>query len=156
MIGTITYLSDEIMQQVFGRKPASEESALEHDLHARFDVERYLHEEGEKLLKRDFDANSYLYLSKAMDLHDISRGYASLEEALSRIQARVLLISIRSDILFPPYVMREIHEMLKRLGKRSEYFEMDSAYGHDAFLVEYRKMIPPLRKLMQQLEEECE
>jgi len=156
MIGTITYLSDEIMQQVFGRKPASEESALEHDLHARFDVERYLHEEGEKLLKRDFDANSYLYLSKAMDLHDISRGYASLEEALSRIQARVLLISIRSDILFPPYVMREIHETLKRMGKRSEYFEMDSAYGHDAFLVEYRKMIPPLRQLMQQLEEEGE
>src|SRR5205807_9844474 len=107
MIGTITYLSDSIMQEMFGRKPANEESSLEHDLHARFDVERYLHDEGEKLVQR-FDANTYLYVSRAIDLHDISRGYPSLETAYRRIQARVLLLGIRSDILFYTPHIREI------------------------------------------------
>ena len=82
MIATITYLSDEVMQTQFGRNPAAEETALQRDLHARFDVERYLHDEGESLVRR-FDANSYLYLTKAIDLHDISRGYPSLEAALA-------------------------------------------------------------------------
>ena len=84
MIATITYLSDELMHQQFGRNPAPGETALERDLYARFDVERYLHDEGAALVKR-FDANSYLYLTKAVDLHDISRGYPSLDAALSRL-----------------------------------------------------------------------
>ncbi len=149
MIGTITYLSDEIMQTVFGRKTSMEESALERDLHARFDVEQYLHDEGDKLIKRDFDANSYLFLSKSIDLHDISRGYRSMEEALSRIRSKVLQISIRSDILFPPYVMEATHHDMERLGIDSTYWEMDSAYGHDAFLVECPKLIEPIRAALE-------
>lgn len=152
MIGTITYLSDEIMQSVFGRKRASQESALEYDLHARFDVERYLHEEGDKLLKRDFDPNSYLYLTKACDLHDISRGYSSMEEALSQIKSKVLLLAIRSDYLFPPYSMMEVHDILKKQGRDVTYVEVDSAYGHDAFLVEYQKLIAPIKHLMNEVE----
>jgi homoserine O-acetyltransferase len=143
MIGTITYLSEGVMQEMFGRKPAERESAREHDLHARFDVERYLHEEGEKLVNR-FDANSYLYVSRAIDLHDISRGYADMRDALRRISARVLLIAIKGDILFRPQTMYELHEQLLELGVDSTYWEMDSEYGHDAFLVEQRKMIAPL------------
>lgn len=152
MIGTITYLSDEIMQSVFGRKKATEESALEYDLHARFDVERYLHEEGDKLLKRDFDPNSYLYLTKACDLHDISRGFTSMEEALSRIKSKVLLLAIRSDYLFPPYSMKEVHDILKKQGRDVTFVEVDSAYGHDAFLVEYHKLIEPIKQLMLEVE----
>jgi homoserine O-acetyltransferase len=152
MIGTITYLSDPIMQQMFGRKPDSEETSLEHSLHARFDVERYLHDEGEKLVKR-FDPNSYLYVTRAIDLHDISRGYCSLEEAYRRIRANVLLIGIRSDILFYPGYIREMDTQLRRAGARSAYWEIDSDYGHDAFLVEQEKMIPPLTNLLATLPE---
>jgi len=151
MIGTITYLSDPIMQRMFGRKPAAEETSLEHELHARFDVERYLHEEGEKLVRR-FDANSYLYVTRAIDLHDISRGFGSLDAAYRRIRARVLHVAIRSDILFYPHHIREMHEAMLRLGIDSTYWEMDSDYGHDAFLVEQEKMIPILEAFMERLE----
>jgi homoserine O-acetyltransferase len=147
MIGTITYLSNPIMEQMFGRKPAMLETPWEHDLHARFDVERYLHEEGEKLVDR-FDANSYLYVTRAIDLHDISRGYRSIEEAYSRIQARSLLVGIRSDILFYPHEIRDMHASLRRLGRDTTYWELDSDYGHDAFLVEQEKMIPPLEEFL--------
>jgi homoserine O-acetyltransferase/O-succinyltransferase len=147
MIGTITYLSDPIMQQMFGRKGAMAETSIEHELHARFDVERYLHDEGDKLVRR-FDANSYLYISRAIDLHDMSRGYGSLDAAYRRLRAKVLLIGIRSDILFYPHHVREMDERLRGVGVDSTYWEMDSDYGHDAFLVEQEKMIPPLAEFM--------
>lgn len=150
MIGTITYLSDSVMQQKFGRKPEDEMTALEHDLTARFDVERYLHDEGERLVRR-FDANSYLYVTRAIDLHDLSRGYESLEAAYRRIRAKLLFISIRSDILFYPHHIRQMHTDLLRLGKDSTHWEMDSEYGHDAFLVEQEKMIPPLQSFLTRL-----
>lgn len=150
MIGTITYLTDATMQDLFGRARADDESAFRHDLHARFDVERYLHDEGEKLVQR-FDANSYLYLSRAIDMHDVSRGYPSLTDALARITAKCLVIGISSDDLFP---VRETHEMIERMVKRGvdiTSFIVDSSYGHDAFLVEYQKMLPPLRTFMENL-----
>lgn len=147
MIGTITYLSDPIMQKMFGRKPALEQSSNEHDMHATFDVERYLHDEGAKLVHR-FDANSYLFISRAIDLHDISRGHGSLENAYSRMRARVLLVGIRSDILFYPHHIREMHRRLLSLGLDSTYWEMDSDYGHDAFLVEQEQMIPIFQEFL--------
>jgi len=147
MIGTITYLSDPVMEQMFGRKPADLQSPQEHDLYARFDVERYLHEEGEKLVRR-FDANSYLYVARAIDLHDIARGYPSLAEAYRRVKAKVLLIGIRSDILFYPKYLKEMHKRFLDAGVDCTYWEMDSDYGHDAFLVEQEKMIPALEEFM--------
>jgi homoserine O-acetyltransferase len=147
MIGTITYLSDPIMERMFGRKPDSEQTSLEHNLHARFDVERYLHDEGEKLIKR-FDANSYLYVTRAIDLHDISRGYQSLDAAYRRIRASVLLIGIRSDILFYPGHIRRMDVQMRRAGVSSCYREIDSDYGHDAFLVEQEKIIAPLEEFL--------
>ena len=113
-------------------------------------MEKYLHDEGDKLVRR-FDANSYLYLSKAMDLHDVSRGYPTLEDALSRVQAKLLFVAIRSDDLFPPHETVEMVKIMHRLGKAVEYFLMDSAYGHDAFLVEQMKMIPALRRFVAML-----
>ncbi len=150
MVGTVTYLSEEMLSQQFGRKHASDESAIEHDFHARFDVERYLHDEGAALVKR-FDANSYLYLTKAVDLHDVSRGFPSLEAALARITARALLVAIRSDDLFPPYQTEEIVHALHKAGNQAEYLLLDSAYGHDGFLVEQEKMLPTLRRFMEGL-----
>jgi homoserine O-acetyltransferase len=147
MVGTLTYMTEEVLQDRFGRKPESETSALERDLFARFDVERFLHEEGEALVKR-FDANSYLYMSKAVDLHDVSRGYPTLEAALARIKAKSLLIAISSDELFPPYQSVEIVETLRRHRCDVEYLLVTSAYGHDAFLVEQDKMLPTLRAFM--------
>ena len=149
MVGTVTYLSDPILQQMFGRKPASEQSALEHDLHARFDVERYLHDEGEALVRR-FDANSYLYLSKAMDLHDVSRGFPSLADALGRVTAKSLFVAISSDDLFPPYQTEEMVGILRTHGRDVRSFLVDSLYGHDAFLVEYRKFLPALRAFVRE------
>ena len=150
MVGTVTYLTDGIMEEMFGRKPAAQESALERDLHARFDVERYLHDEGAALVKR-FDANCYLYMTKAVDLHDISRGFPSMEDAIERIQAQTLLIGISSDDLFPQRQMEEMYDLLLTAGRSVRYHCVDSAYGHDAFLVEYRKMLPVLREFVQAL-----
>ena len=150
MIGTITYLSDEIMQELFGRKRA-ESTSLAHELHARFDVERYLHDEGEKLVKR-FDANTYLYMSRALDLHDIGRGYPSLPDALERIQARLLLIGVSSDDLFPLRQTDEIHAILTARGRSVERFVVESPYGHDAFLVEAAQMRPAIRTFLKSVE----
>lgn len=151
MVGTITYLSDEIMQTLFGRKPAEQQSALERDLHARFDVERYLHDEGDALVRR-FDANAYLYLTKAVDLHDVSRGYPSLDAALARVRAKMLLVAIRSDDLFPPRETEETVRILQKSGHADvRYFLLDSAYGHDAFLTEAHKMLPALRDFVAEL-----
>ena len=150
MIGTVTYLSDPIMQKMFGRKSELQESPLEHEMHARFDVERYLHEEGDKLVHR-FDANSYLYITRAMDLHDISRGMGTMDAACRKLAMKTLLIGIRSDILFYPHHIRALHERVCQNGGDAEYWELDSDYGHDAFLVEQEKMIPPLSAFMERI-----
>ncbi len=101
-----------------------------------YEVESYLHYNGQALVRR-FDANSYLYLSKAMDLHDISRGYASMAAAYARIKAEALVIGIRSDILFPPYLQQEMAAGITAAGGQATYLEMDSPWGHDAFLVDF-------------------
>lgn len=151
MIGTITYLTDAVLQEMFGRNRCEDETSLSHELHARFDIERYLHDEGEKLVKR-FDANSYLYLSRAIDLHDISRGYASFADALERIQARLLLVGVTSDDLFPIRQTDEIYDLLKARGREVERFVVKSEYGHDAFLVEAAQMRPAIRQFLRKLE----
>jgi len=135
MIGTITYKSKEAFEERFGRKLAGEETNY-YDFFQDFEVESYLNYQGAKLVRR-FDANSYLYLTKAMDLHDLSRGYASIQAALRRIESRVLLISISSDLLYPPQEIRGLAVELRRSGVTTEYREIQSPFGHDAFLIEF-------------------
>ncbi len=144
MLGMITYRSDESMHRQFSRRIRGSSEGVYQDFTPRFEVETYLHHQGEALVQR-FDANSYLYLSRAMDLHDVSRGYNSYWEALDRIRAKLLVIGIRSDLLFPTYQQKEIVDICEELGKDVLYYEMNSPWGHDAFLVDYHMIDPVIR-----------
>jgi homoserine O-acetyltransferase len=136
MLGMITYRSDESMWQQFGRELRQGEAELERRFEVTYQVESYLHYQGEALSER-FDANSYLYLSKAMDLQDLGRGYSSYEAAHGAIRAKVLCIGIRSDLLFPTYLQQETVRLIQAAGGDAAYLEMDSPWGHDAFLVDF-------------------
>lgn len=138
MLGTITYKSDASMQQRFGRTFTGPPAEM-FNLGSRFEVENYLHYQGMKLVRR-FDANTYLYLTKAMDLHDVSRGYNSYEEALGRIKAKFLAVGIDSDILYPAWQQKELVDIICHQGGDSYYYELKSPHGHDAFLIEFDKM----------------
>jgi len=151
MVGIITYKSDESWRLKFGRTFAGSVPRDFFRFDSRFEVENYLHYQGRKLVQR-FDANCYLYLTKAMDLHDIGRGYGSWEEALERVQAKVMVLGISSDILYPPYQQKEIVRALRRRGKDARYVELKSPFGHDAFLIEFAKMTPIIRGFLAEVE----
>jgi homoserine O-acetyltransferase len=113
------------------------------DLSERFDVEGYLYYQGQSLVKR-FDANSYLYISRSMDLYDVSEGYPSIEDALSRLHSKALFIGIRSDFLFPATRVRWLADQARAAGSNAIYAELDSPHGHDAFLKEWKQMTDAL------------
>ena len=137
MVGMVTYHSKESMDLRFGRNPATR-PVLYPSFGPTFDVEGYLHYHGDALTKR-FDANSYLYLTRAMDLYDVGRDGGETEW-LRRIEAPISLVGIRSDWLFPPGPIRNLGERLLDLGKDVEYHELNSPHGHDAFLKEWDQM----------------
>ena len=147
MLAMITYQSEEGMELRFARRPARQQNVLSpggfSDLGERFDVEGYLYYQGESLVKR-FDANSYLYISRAMDLYDVSEGYPSLDAALSRLRSKALFIGIRSDFLFPAARVRWLANKVRHAGGDAIYAELDSPHGHDAFLKEWKQMTDTL------------
>ncbi len=149
MLAMITYQSEESMELRFTRNrnpqrfPQAPSPGNVPDLGERFDVENYLYYQGELLVRR-FDANSYLYISRAMDLYDVSEGYPSLEAALSRIRSKALFVGIRSDFLFPAARVRWLAEQVRSLGGDATYVELDSPHGHDAFLKEWEQMTAAL------------
>ncbi len=135
MIGHITYLSDTSMKEKFGRKLQGEKK-FNFDFQGDFEVENYLHYKGGSFAER-FDANSYLYLTKAVDYFDLTNGgKVSLGETLSRVRAKFLVISITSDWLYPPYQSKEIVKALESNDVDVTYSEITSTYGHDAFFLE--------------------
>jgi homoserine O-acetyltransferase len=136
MIGHITYLSDESMHAKFGRR-LLRDNQLGYDFSRDFQVESYLDHQGTKFVER-FDANTYLYITKAMDYFDVAQtwGEGDLVTALGRLQARTLVLSFSSDWLFPPYQSREIVDALIRARKDVTYVDIPTPYGHDAFLLE--------------------
>jgi homoserine O-acetyltransferase len=134
MLAQVTFRSDDVFTDRFGRELADRDGDG-FALWQRFEVERYLDHHGDKLVRR-FDANSYLLLSKAMDLHDVARGRGSLEAAMSRIKVPTLAIGIWSDQLYPSYQQKQIREVLHRNGTPAEYVEIDSPHGHDSFLLD--------------------
>ena len=138
MAGMMTYQSAESQWQRFGRDPASR-PALYEEFGGRFEVESYLHYQGSDLAGR-FDANSYLYLTRAMDLYDVGAGYASHEEAYSRIEAEMLFVGISSDWLFPAAEVRAVAEKAREAGAEACYEEIESPNGHDAFLKDWDEL----------------
>ncbi len=133
MIGHITYLSYESMYQKFGRRLQDKEK-YGFDFSLDFQVESYLHYQGESFVKR-FDANSYLYITKAMDYFDLTKN-GSLAEGLKDVKAKFLVISVDSDWLYPPAQSKEVVMALTANNVDVTYQEMKSPYGHDAFLLE--------------------
>jgi homoserine O-acetyltransferase/O-succinyltransferase len=138
MAGMMTYQSAAGQWERFGRRPASR-PALYEEFGGRFEIESYLHYQGEDLVNR-FDANSYLYLSRAMDLYDVAAGHASEDEAYSRIEAELLFVGISSDWLFPPSEVRETAEKVSAAASRARYAEIESLSGHDSFLKDWRQL----------------
>lgn len=135
MVGHITYLSSESMRMKFGRRLQEGDGfALDHA--DRFAVESYLAYQGEKFVDR-FDANSYIYLTKAMDYFDLAAAYGGLEAAFRRCSAEFLVISYSSDWLFPTEQSKEIVYALARTGREVSFTEINSPYGHDSFLLEH-------------------
>ncbi|MCD9622314.1 homoserine O-acetyltransferase MetX [Rhabdothermincola salaria] len=130
----ITYRTEGVYGERFGRK---ELDPLDdrYTLWQRFDVEGYLDYHGAKLVRR-FDANSYLVINRAMDLHDIGRGRGGVESALARVRAPVMTMAIGSDALYPPYQQELICDTLGSIGRECVHVVIDSPDGHDAFLIE--------------------
>lgn len=142
MVGMVTYHSKESMAMRFGRNPATRPT-LYPGFGSTFDVEGYLHYHGAALVRR-FDPNSYLYLTRAMDLYDVGRN-GGADHWLNQIEAPVLLVGISSDWLFPPDDIRALTGTLDALGKDVTYTELDSPHGHDAFLKEWEQLTDGLR-----------
>jgi homoserine O-acetyltransferase len=132
MIGHITYMSDTSMTRKFGRRVG--ENGRAHRFSSGSEVEDYLHHKGRHFVKR-FDANSYLYITNAMDSYDFARG-KDMHQAFAGLKAKVLLMGFKSDWLYPISQSREIARACKQAGVDTTYCEIDSSYGHDAFLLE--------------------
>ena len=133
MVGHITYLSDESMHAKFGRALQGRDQ-VGFDFSTDFAVEGYLHHQGDTFTKR-FDANSYLYITKAIDYFDLTRD-GSLATGLAGAKAAFLVIAVSSDWLYPPYQSQEIVAALTANEREVHYCEIRSNYGHDAFLLE--------------------
>jgi len=134
MIGHITFMSDKSMEDKFSRRLKSDRFSFGFD--PDFEVERYLHYRGLNFVKR-FDANSYLYITKAIDYFDLSG--MKLIPFRKSINTRFLIISFKSDWLYPSHQSQEIVRLLKNRHADATYCELSSTYGHDAFLVEIKE-----------------
>lgn len=134
MMAHITYLSDKSMERKFGRRRQSGlDSKYSFDI--EFEVESYLRYQGESFTNR-FDANTYLYFTRALGYFDLASAYGSLNLAVAQMQCRALVVGFTSDWLFPPEQNREIALAMLRQGKEASYLQIDTDLGHDSFLVD--------------------
>jgi homoserine O-acetyltransferase len=147
MLGMITYQSAESMMLKFGRDVMNATFQDLFRFQTQFQIESYLHYQGTKLVDR-FDANTYLYLTRACDLFDLGLGHPTFEQALARITSPIMVIGVSSDILYPPQQQLEVVRLLEKQGKPVDYAEIDTPYGHDGFLIEFEKMVPILRSFL--------
>ena len=140
MIGHVTYLSEPSLAEKFGRRlQHGAEPAF--SLDREFAVESYLDYQGDSFNAR-FDANAYLYITKAMDYWDLPGQYGSLEAAMARVEARTLLISFSTDWLYPTAESRAIADALTRTGRQVEHVDLPTSAGHDAFLIDAEAQRP--------------
>ncbi len=132
MVGHITYMSNVSIAEKFGRRFKADREPYKFG--AEFEVEGYLRYRGDNFVKR-FDANSYLYVTKAIDYFNIMNG-KRLADIFKGLKAKVLVIAFKSDWLYPAYQSQEIVKACKLAGVDTTYCEINSTYGHDAFLLE--------------------
>ena len=135
MIGHITYLSDESMRLKFGRR-LQDKADFSFNFDADFQVESYLRYQGRKFVDR-FDANAFLYITKAADYFDLERhhGGGSAVAAFAKTRARFLVVSFTSDWLYPTYQSRAMVTAMKKNGLDVSFCEVEAQWGHDAFLL---------------------
>ncbi|MCJ7642737.1 MAG: homoserine O-acetyltransferase, partial [Desulfobacterales bacterium] len=143
----ITFMSEISMSEKFGRRFS--DKGKSHQFSLGFQVEDYLHNRGNNFVRR-FDANSYLYITRAIDSFDVSRGKA-LHEALKGIRAKALILAFKSDWLYPASQSREIVKACKLAGVNTTYCEIDSTYGHDAFLLEVEEETHLIKYFLQKV-----
>jgi homoserine O-acetyltransferase/O-succinyltransferase len=149
MIGHITYLSAAGLADKFGRRLQYADDIRYTITEPEFQVESYLRHQAESFVGR-FDANTYLYMSRALSYFDLARehGDGSLVQAFESMTARTLLISFSSDWLYPPSGSLEIEAALRSLDKQVECHVIDAPYGHDCFLLEEARQIPLVRQFL--------
>lgn len=143
-IAMCSYKSAELFDERFARRPDRSGEDPHGSITGRFDIAGYLDYQGRGFTGR-FDANSYLVISKAMDNFDLARGYESEEAALRRISARLLLVGISSDWLFPARDVRSLAERARAEGVDTAYAELASTHGHDGFLADAGALAPIVR-----------
>jgi len=146
MIGHITYMSEISMAEKFRRHPGEEKL---HKFSVGSDVEDYLYNRGNHFVKR-FDANSYLYITRAIDSFDASKG-KNLHEVFKETKAKVLVLAFKSDWLYPASQSKEIVKACKWAGTDTTYCEIDSTYGHDAFLLEVEEETHLVKHFLQKV-----
>jgi homoserine O-acetyltransferase len=160
MVGHVTYLSAAALDGKFGRRlqrrSPGARTAADDDIRytitePEFEVESYLRHQAESFVRR-FDANTYLYTSRALTYFDLARqhGGGSLKEAARTITARTQLIAFSSDWLYPPEASAQIARALRDNGKQVEYHVIDAPYGHDCFLLEEAQQTPLIRSFLHQ------
>ncbi len=148
MVAHITYLSEASIEKKFGRRlQHSDQFAYELMRETEFQIESYLHHQGKRFVER-FDANSYLYLTRAMDYFDLAKAYGSLPEAFSATQSRFLVTSYTTDWLFPIAQSREIVSALIQARRHVTAVELESPYGHDSFLLEVDQLEEMLKPFL--------
>ena len=151
MVGHVTYLSDAAMRERFGRG-LQDRGEYSYTLHTPdFAVESYLRYQAESFAKR-FDANAYLYISRALTYFDLARTYGggSLEAAMSRVRARTLLLSFSSDWLYPPRDSQDLEAALRANGKEVEHHLIEATYGHDSFLLAEGRQAPLIAAFLEE------
>ena len=153
MVGHITYLSAQGLADKFGRRLQFSDDLRYTLTEPEFEVESYLRHQADTFMRR-FDANTYLYTSRALTYFDLARqhGGGSLERALEGMKAHSLLIAFSSDWLYPPAGSLELEAALNALGKPVECHVIDAPYGHDCFLLEEARQTPIIRHFLKGLE----
>jgi len=149
MVGHITYLSAKSLGDKFGRRLQFADDIRYTLTDPEFEIENYLRHQADSFVKR-FDANTYLYTSRALTYFDLARQYGGgrLTDALVRMKARTLLIAFTSDWLYPPAGSEELAAALRALGKDVELQVIDAPYGHDCFLLEEARQTPMIQRFL--------
>lgn len=148
MMAHITYVSDASMDRKFGRRKKESAHSDAYTFDVQFEVEGYLRHQGQSFINR-FDANSYLYITRALDQFDLAHAYGSLEQAFAPVEGETLVVGFTSDWLFPPEQNRQLALALLRAGKRASYAELSTDLGHDSFLLESEELYTLVRGFLE-------